>query len=115
MLSEPVTMLRRVKLFNPWTQKLDAVARLLDAWPWTRCSLTGTPNEYCEAESTGFTLKCESYVNLSASTPRRLNAKPQRHRAAWQQKAVLQHPFQPLKLAPSDLKYPCFLLLPFLC
>ena len=57
MLSEPVTMLRRVKLFNPWTQKLDAVARLLDAWPWTQCSLTGTPNEYCETEPTGFTLK----------------------------------------------------------
>ena len=35
MLSAPVTMLRRVKL--------DAVARLLDAWPWTQRSLTGTP------------------------------------------------------------------------
>ena len=74
MLSEPVTMLRRVKLFNSSTQKLDAVARLLDAWPWTQGSLTGTPNEYCETESTGFTLRCESSVNLSgldASTSQR--------------------------------------------
>ena len=52
-------MLRRVKLFNSSRQKLDAVARLLDAWPWTQCSLTDTPNVYCETQSTGFTLKYE--------------------------------------------------------
>ena len=29
--------------------------------------------------------------------------------------SVLQLHFQPLKLVPTDLKYPCFLLLTFLC